>query len=86
MSTPSVENTMNIKINYIRYADDFIIGVTGPKSLAKDIYKEVDSYLKEIELNLNKEKTLLTDFTYNPIKFLGTLRGNPKGVLQRKDS
>lgn len=31
----------NIKIKYIRYADDFIIGVTGNRELAMDIKKRI---------------------------------------------
>lgn len=67
LSTPSIDETINIKINYLRYtlsarpkawrskgikkkkyADDFIIGISGPKSLAELIYNNIDAYLKEI--------------------------------------
>lgn len=35
-----------IKIFYVRYADDFLIGVNGSKQLAKLIYQEVCTFVK----------------------------------------
>lgn len=75
-------NEALIKIDYIRYAADFIIGVAGSISLVKKIYKELDEYLKSIGLKLNKKKTSLTDITKNNINFLGFKIKN--SILLRK--
>lgn len=73
---------VTIKIDYIRYADNFIIGIAGPISLAKKIYNELDKFLKSIGLKLNKEKTSLTDIKKNNINFLGFKIKN--SILLRK--
>lgn len=70
LTTPS-KSEKKISINYVRYADDFIIGVEGPKSLAVQIRDEVKSYLSELDLTLNMDKTKITDFYNDPIRFLG---------------
>lgn len=60
-----------IRIKYVRYADDFIIGVIGSKELAERIKKEVAEFLTtKLKLTLSEEKTLITNFT-EPVNFLG---------------
>lgn len=76
LNTYSVDETLNIKICFIRYADDFIIGINGSKEFAKSLYLDIDKFLDSIDLKLNKDKTLLTDFCAKPIKFLGFLIKN----------
>jgi len=50
-----------IRVRYVRYADDFLISVIGPYSLAVSIKNEVAQFLeKELRLTLNKAKTLLS--------------------------
>lgn len=61
----------NKKITYIRYADDFIIGIEGPKSLAYDLREIIKFHLEKMGLTLNIEKTKITDWTEEPITFLG---------------
>lgn len=59
------------RMAYVRYADDFVIGITGPRKLAVDIMEKVDLFLSEcLGLEMNKEKTLLTKFS-DGINFLG---------------
>lgn len=61
------------RVKYIRYADDFVISVIGPKKLAEEIKSEVSSYLKnELMLDMSVDKTKLTHFSSQPIFFLGT--------------
>lgn len=61
-----------IRVRYIRYADDFLIGVRGPKLVAEKIKNEVTYWLKSnLHLNLKKEKTKLTYSIGNKINFLG---------------
>ncbi|OXS55025.1 hypothetical protein B1A99_24920 [Cohnella sp. CIP 111063] len=63
-----------VRIKYVRYADDFVIGVIGNKELTVTIRDEVSSFLKEqLKLDLSAEKTLITHFNdkRNPVNFLG---------------
>lgn len=50
-----------IRIQYLRYADDFIIGVQGPRKLAVEIEERVADLLAGLELELNRSKTRITD-------------------------
>lgn len=59
------------KIQYVRYADDFIIGVIGSKTDAEIIKKDLTDFLKnELHLELSQEKTLITHHD-NFARFLG---------------
>ena len=56
---------------YIRYADDFDIGILGPRHLAVEIRDKVKDYLKqELNVELSLEKTKITHITEG-IEFLG---------------
>lgn len=45
------------KIDYVRYADDWVIGVTGPKSLAVEIKDKVKEFLtRELRLKLSERE------------------------------
>lgn len=69
-----IESEQYIRIKYVRYADDFILGVRGSKELAKKIASLINSFLKSnLHLQLNMDKTKITD-TYNgKACFLGML-------------
>jgi len=57
---------------YVRYADDFLLGYTGPKSEAMEIKQQVAQYLQErLKLQLSDEKTLITHAMDERAKFLG---------------
>ena len=59
------------KIQYTRYADDFIIGVIGSKKDAEEIKQKVgDFLLNELNLILSDEKTKVTH-SADRIRFLG---------------
>ena len=61
------------RVRYIRYADDFIISVTGPHSLALKIKELVSTFLeKQLGLHMNQGKTLVTKSCKGPAFFLGT--------------
>ncbi|MFR9712028.1 reverse transcriptase domain-containing protein [Paenibacillus sp. MB22_1] len=50
------------RVVYIRYADDFLIGVIGSKRDAETIKTEVGAFLKDsLKLDLSAEKTLVTN-------------------------
>ena len=56
---------------YLRYADDFVIGVLGPRSMAIEIRDKVKDFLKtELKIELSLEKTKITHVTKG-IEFLG---------------
>lgn len=60
------------KLEYIRYCDDWIIGVWGKKSDAVSIKEQVKSCLEiNLKLNLNLEKTIITK-AVKGINFIGT--------------
>lgn len=84
--TPSTSNkTIYKRLYYVRYADDFIVGVNGPISDAKTIKGQIKEFLKlNLELELSVEKTKVTDlFKGEGAHFLGVdiKRSDPKGSL-----
>lgn len=59
------------RIQYVRYADDFIIGVIGSKSDSVKIKEAISKFIEsELKLELSNEKTLITKAT-DKAKFLG---------------
>jgi group II intron reverse transcriptase/maturase len=60
------------RIRYLRYADDWLIGWSGPRSEAEEIKQQVKAFLQEtLHLRLSEEKTLITHARDTPAKFLG---------------
>jgi len=69
-----IESEQYIRIKYIRYADDFIIGVRGSKELAKKIKTLVNSFLQSnLHLKLNMDKTKIINTYNDKVHFLGML-------------
>lgn len=61
------------RMYYVRYADDWIVAIRGPRSDAVQLLYDVKDFLKqELELDLSMEKTKITDPTETPALFLGT--------------
>ncbi len=59
------------RLKYVRYADDFLIGIIGSKEDAKKVKEDVTKYLSEaLALELSEEKTLITHSSKRA-KFLG---------------
>ena len=59
------------RLKYVRYADDFILGVIGSKKEAEQIKHDLKTFLKEhLKLELSDEKTLITHSKKNA-SFLG---------------
>lgn len=49
------------RLQYVRYADDWICGVIGSKEDAESIKSDIKQFLSEIlHLELSDEKTLIT--------------------------
>jgi group II intron reverse transcriptase/maturase len=62
------------RIKYVRYADDFLIGIIGSKEDCTQIRTEIAKFLLEtMKLNLNLEKTKITHSSSEKASFLGTL-------------
>jgi len=58
---PSRVRGPGYRIYYIRYADDFLIGINGPKHLANEMKRELGEFIKEkLKLTLSEEKTKIT--------------------------
>ena len=61
-----------IRVKFLRYADDTIVGIIGPKSLAERIRDEMAIFLDEdLKLELNTDKTRLTHLPTEQAHFLG---------------
>lgn len=59
------------RLKYVRYADDFLIGITGNLEDCKTVKEDIKNYLNEaLKLELSDEKTLITN-AQKPAKFLG---------------
>jgi len=68
-----------VRVRYVRFADDFIVSIIGPITLAKQIKEKIKNFLsEELELDLNRNKTLLTKASKGPAYFLGTEIQQPK--------
>jgi len=60
------------RLRYIRYADDFLLSFTGPRTEAEEIRRKIGDYLeRELKLTLSLEKTLITHAVNEKAKFLG---------------
>lgn len=50
------------RLKYVRYADDFLIGITGSLEDCKTVKEDIKNYLNEaLKLELSDEKTLITN-------------------------
>ncbi|WP_218959773.1 reverse transcriptase domain-containing protein [Cupriavidus sp. IK-TO18] len=62
-----------IRVKYVRYADDWCVGINGPKHLAVQIRDEVKSFMaKKLGLTLSMEKTHIRHAKDEEAFFLGT--------------
>ena len=60
------------RLRYVRYADDFVLGFSGPKAEAEQIKESLKTFLRDtLKLELSREKTLITHATSQAAKFLG---------------
>lgn len=81
------------RFKYVRYADDFLIGVIGSKAECVKIKEDITKYMSEkLRLEMSQEKTLITN-AKKAAKFLGfeisvmhtqATKRNCKGVLKRE--
>jgi hypothetical protein len=60
------------RLRYARYADDHVLGFTGPKAEAEEIKQRLAQFLRdELRLELSEEKTLVTHGRTQAATFLG---------------
>jgi Reverse transcriptase (RNA-dependent DNA polymerase)/Type II intron maturase len=60
------------RLRYVRYADDILLGFTGPKAEAEEIKGRLAQFLRdELKLELSKTKTLITHARTGAARFLG---------------
>lgn len=73
------------RIKYVRYADDFLIGIIGSKDDSKRVREDIKNFLEtELKLVLSEEKTLITH-TEKPAKFLGYEISVRKSNVAKRD-
>lgn len=91
LKTPCKSQT-DKEIRYVRYADDFIIGVRGSREDCEEIKRKLSSFIRDsLKMELSEEKTLITHSnTY--ARFLGydmrirrsnVIKPNGRGTTQR---
>lgn len=60
------------RLYYIRYADDWLLGFSGPRQETVKIKEEIKTFLTtELKLTLSEEKTLITHAKTEKARFLG---------------
>jgi group II intron reverse transcriptase/maturase len=60
------------RLRYVRYADDILLGFTGPKAEAEEIKRRLAQFLREdLKLELSEPKTLITHARTEAARFLG---------------
>lgn len=73
------------RLQYVRYADDFLVGIIGSKEDAANVKHEIGRFISEmLKLELSEEKTLVTKAT-DRAKFLGyEIRVTPQSNHTKK--
>ena len=60
------------RVWYVRYADDFLLGIIGSKQTAIEIKQKIGEFLlQELKLEMSEQKTLITHARSEKVKFLG---------------
>jgi group II intron reverse transcriptase/maturase len=57
-------------LRYVRYADDFLLGFAGSEEEAAEIKMEIGEFLRNLQLELSEEKTLITYGRKEKARFL----------------
>lgn len=83
------------RLKYVRYADDFLIGVIGSKADSEIIKANITAFMKkQLHLEMSHEKTLITS-AQTPAHFLGydisvrksnAIKRNRNGIRKREFS
>jgi group II intron reverse transcriptase/maturase len=74
-----------VNCKYVRYADDFLVGILGPSKMALEIKERIRLFLKTVlKIELSNEQTKITHVTKN-VPFLGYNIGR-KTIFTRKNT
>lgn len=72
LRTMNSKKRVGNRIHYVRYADDWVVGVVGSREFAVEIKRKIQAFLAEIlNLELSEEKTKITHLGTEHAKFLG---------------
>ena len=75
------------RVHYVRYADDYLIAIKGPKWLAKDVMKKTQDFLKS-NLHFSLKSGDLVHGAHNSVRFLGfdikIPKRDEKGVVETR--
>ena len=75
------------RLNYVRYADDYLIAIKGPKSLAKEIQTRTQNFLKS-NLQFTLKEGDLIHGVHNVTRFLGfdikTPKRNERAIVETR--
>jgi hypothetical protein len=78
------------RLHYARYADDTLLGFTGPRAEAEEIKQRLAAFLHdELKLELSRDKTLITHARTQAARFLGyeiTVLHNDRKVTRGRRS
>lgn len=90
---PSTIGGPGYHIYYVRYADDFLIGINGKRTLALQLKSEINEFLTNtLKLTMSVEKTKVTNIKDDYALFLGaeihrlTSRNNNSKVISKQYS
>lgn len=61
------------RLFYVRYADDWLIGIRGSKDDAIEIKNSIAKFLDSIDLTLSEEKSKISNLNTDFVKFLGVM-------------
>lgn len=64
------EDKVYHKVYYVRYIDDYLIAIKGPKWLAKDVMNKTQDFLKS-NLHFSPKSGQLVHGAHNSVRFLG---------------
>jgi hypothetical protein len=60
------------RLRYVRYCDDFLLGLAGPRHEAEEIKEKIRTFLRDqLRLELSESKTLITHAVSQAAQFLG---------------
>jgi hypothetical protein len=78
------------RLRYCRYADDHLLGFTGPKAEAEEIKRRLAKFLRDdLKLELSAAKTLITHARTGAARFLGyeiTVQHSNRKATRRRRS
>lgn len=60
------------RLNYVRCADDWVVGIRGSKAEAQEIINHITTFCNHLDLTINQDKTKITNIITETAVFLGT--------------